>query len=477
MHTRRRLRLFCRLTRDTLAFCVALFLGVLLLVAMRPVLAVNCNTVYDQREQFATFCKNSVSACAANVNYSCGNGQCTYNNTAYPSCWIKYSSSSPQNHTGFKGTCPTGDGPNVDWSTNEQGDNPPTQFCHFGCQLQSKPGPNPCTEVNAPGIYEKGCLIQTTYGGGGDGGRCTETPANPGSENEPPDPKQCDSGNNGTTVCVSPDDGDGNPSSTSSSPQPQICVTVDGGGRVCRPIPPNPAYNGPGCQLGANSALCTGGTDGSEPPHPATPPYPAGQQPDVSGNASAGPAPQISIPWDAYGPAGTDDPGPPNPNGTCRGGAQNVAGTCVCPANTSWNGSNCVGEEGEDGERSAGKGDCIMEPMCSGDQIDCSVVYQTWVTRCALESSIEPPGVNLQSDPLAEIGGPDALFDDGDSEGWLSGLDQSGFLGTTSCPTMEPIDVFGRTLVFEPHWCELDFLGNWLIAAALLIAARILFGD
>lgn len=476
MGNRRRLRLCLCIARDALASVAVLLVALLFLVAVRPAFADNCNTTYSERTQFTTACKNMATSCANNVNYSCGTGQCTYSNVAYPSCWIKYSSAAPPTHTGFNGTCPTGDGPNVDWETDTEGENPPNQFCHFGCQLQAKPGPNPCTIVEGPGIYQKGCLIQTTYGGDGAGGRCTQTPGNPGSENEPPDPKHCESGANGSTVCVSPDDGDGNPSSTSSNPQPQICMTVNGGTRVCRPIPPNPAHQ-PGCSVAGGGALCTGGAGGNpEPPRPPTPPYPAGQQPDMSGETQAGPPPQISIPWDAYGPPGTPDPGPPNPNGACRGGAQNVQGTCVCPANTNWNGSNCVGDEG-DGERSAGKGDCVMEPPCSGDQIDCSVVYQTWVTRCALESSQQAPGVDLTSDPLQQYGGPDALFHDGDSEGWLSGLDQSGFLGTSACPTMEPIQVFDRVITLDPIWCELDFLGNWLIAAALLIAARILFGD
>jgi len=156
-----------------------------------------------------------------------------------------------------------------------------------------------------------------------------------------------------------------------------------------------------------------------------------------------------------------------------------------------YNGSACVSEESGDcppddpnypncdgSGRSAEVGTCGPggAPACSGDEIDCSIVRQTWATRCALLGTEDPDALDLDSDPLAEYGGADAMFTD-DGEIGPGSLDAGGWLSGGSCPSIAPIQVLGTSVSIPSVWCELSWLGSLLVSIAYLIALRIVYGE
>lgn len=60
-------------------------------------------------------------------------------------------------------------------------------------------------------------------------------------------------------------------------------------------------------------------------------------------------------------------------------------------------------EEG-DPRVTTGGGDCKYAPRCQGDQIDCSILYQAWKTRCEAQFP--------DTDHMDDLPDPDHLFDD-----------------------------------------------------------------
>ena len=444
-----------------------------------------CGELHVSREGWIAACAAGPSSwCAGNPSNPAhmASGSCnTYNGDSYPACWCVQGSENNIGNKAFVGECPTGtEGPNIEFN-GEPGDIPP-EHCHNGCLVQTNDGPNPCTYDPVNG---SNCLLSTEYGGG----RCYSGGSDPNVPDggDDPNPENCGNDSEGSEVCVSPDDGDGdNSSSNPDGSQPEICLTV-GSTLICRPIAPNPNA-GSGCDLGTNAALCTNGGNGGPAPLPGSP-YPDGQPPDISGNATSQPGGQTTE-WSAYGVPLPSGSGPPDENGNCPGTGQTVVGgTCRCPPDYAWNGSTCLAppdpgdcdpnvqqcDNGE--EREATDGNCTSGPTCSGDAIDCVHLKQTWYVRCALRGTDDPPFVDLSSDPLGEYGGADALFD---SSGEVFGVgdgDESGLGWGSSCPQVDPIQVLGSSIQIPSVWCETAFFSVFVMLVAYVIAIRIAYGS
>lgn len=393
-----------------------------------------------------------------------------------PACgWWRTSNNLWASTSALGGDCPNGTpGPGVDWE-GAVGETPPTEWCNGGCRVSSEP---PCAQTEVNGMVLRTC--QTTY----TGVFCVS--ANPGDEpTADNDPEDCPPALQIGGKCINlnedgepegGDDGDG-------VPEPVVCL-----GPLCNEVPPHPNH-GPDCATGGPGAVCVGPAGGGSAPAPPSPPYPPNATPAVNTSlqSSAAGASGTNITFHAP-PNGPPDPGE---DGTCEGGATPTgpSGSCVCPVEQYWNGSQCTtGEEEpcdpevetcEDGDgREAETGSCAAAPMCSGDEIDCSVVYQTWATRCALRGDEDPPYIDLDSDPFDSIGGVDTLFEEGEDDEWSPiRLDQSGFLGTAACPTLDPIDVFGHIVTIPPVWCDLDWIRWVVLVLALIISLRIIAGE
>jgi len=468
------------------------------------------------------------SACAANEEYLTGANasswtrtpsSCTISNVPYPSCGRQsVSNSTNRFEYGFIGACPAAGTPGPTYGGNYPSTGSPALTCAGACKTTNSGGLELCLD-NPDGTQY--CTGGTTY----TGDRCIPSAAVPNISNPPPE--TCTPANQIDGDCLTLSDSDSNPLQTPLNGQ--ICI-----GDVCRSLP-GPPLATEGCEHGADSALCNGLPWSVEPgalpgslaweeavPDPNNPPYPASQSPSYSTSVST---PNGPIPVDIFGPAERGNAGPPDANGNCPSGTSNVGGSCLCPVGRNWNGTSCDGSAGppDDGTCPGGaapvNGDCLCPsgqtyngtacvdggeedgvcdeqaqsdpdcegregesgtcgsepPACSGDEIDCSIVFQTWATRCALVGTENAPDIDLDSDPLAQYGGPDAMFETDSAN--PGDLDASGWLGGGSCPTMASINVLGKVVAFEPVWCELYWLGTLLVALAYLIAVRIVYGE
>lgn len=449
--------------------------------------AVVCQSLYSSHSEFIANCRVRAESCANDTDCSfawssCTNAQAT---GTYPSCYT-YEPSEVHGHSGFVGSCQSNgtEGPNIEWTGGSAGKPRPDSMCHSGCQLDVE-SPSPCTSVGPP-INETHCLLNTTYTGqkcfGGSSQPPNEDDTDPA--NDPPSPEECSNSAAGSPLCVGPSDGDGNPSTPSGQDEPQVCIESLGV-QTCRPVPTHPAAS-PGCSMASNGggAVCTGGPGGSPPPPRPPAPYPANQGPDQSGQASSATASgqTVSTPYDAYGPPLDDDAGEPNENGECPGTTTNQGGVCRCPSGELWNGTQCVPggdgddngeEEGED--RTATDGNCVTGPTCSGDQIDCVHLYQSWAVRCALTGTGEPPDISLASNPLTQYGGADALFYEAPSTS-PGTMNESGLGWGAACPELEPIEFRGHSIAIPSVWCDLEWFAGLIMLVAYVIAARIAFG-
>lgn len=421
------------------------------------------------RDEYTTGCDNMVSDPNSMTYWS---GTCTSTAPAgtWPACgraWI--GESSPFFTLGYGGSCEEGAGPNIEFS-GSPGEDAPGLHCNGPCLLET----DYCTSVASGGQQTQVCATSYT------GDLCV--PGSSAPEAEPPE--ECNTGVEVGGECVTVEDGDAAP--TEQPMAPQICI-----GELCRPLPPSPG-SGAGCSEGSAAAICTSAPGGSNPPRPSNPPWPGSQPPAASATARGtdGSATNITM----FGAPRNQDAGAPDGNGQCSGGATPTgpSGSCRCEATPSsyWNGTQCVDgepggscpeddpscEEEGDGDRAAGRGTCGGQPPhCSGDAIDCSVVYQTWVTRCALESTASAPTVDIESPFTSEYtGGRDAFFSDSDEMG-AGDLDYSGF-GGGSCPAAPALSFRGTDITMPEIWCDYGWLGDLTLLVAVFIAGRIIAG-
>ena len=128
----------------------------------------------------------------------------------------------------------------------------------------------------------------------------------------------------------------------------------------------------------------------------------------------------------------------------------------------------------------AGGGDsCSVAPSCSGDQIQCQILYQTWLSRCQVELD---PDIQFDVDPediLTEAGlGPDQPDDFIRTEVDVSDIafDESGFFaGNGTCPPGIQFQFRDTTYTIPLNaWCELSELLSFIIVAlATFVAGRV----
>ena len=482
----RRLAYVVRLMRFPFVFVAYVVASMFVIGCFQRASAVNC-TGYATADLWSAACAASKQAYCSGPTpqYDCKTEACTLGAKTVPGCVgvLKQTPTAYIYAHGFSGTCPTAgtEGPNIE--TLQNGGVAPGSYCNGPCTLS--PAGTTCTGPvtdRATGAVVSGgeCLAQTTYSGS----TCIPSPpGRPDTPNQGGDPEVCTIAGD---PCVRPSDGDGDPGTASAGASsggggggndPTICT-----GNQCVPIPPNPAAAPGGmCNASSGGAVCVGGTSNPTPPNPG-PPYPQDppQAPELTGTATAGPIQnQHSTQYAVYGPPGQPNAGPPDPNGQCPTGTTNTGGVCVCPNNQNWRDGRCLpnGEENGD-ERHAGAGACGQPPTCSGDEIDCAVLQSTWQVSQQLCSEEQAPAIDINSDPLAEYGGADAFFREGDPGSSGPGnLDEGGFgLGACACPRIDPITFRGQTFEIPAPWCDTEWFSWLVMAAAYLIAAKIIFG-
>lgn len=111
--------------------------------------------------------------------------------------------------------------------------------------------------------------------------------------------------------------------------------------------------------------------------------------------------------------------------------------------------------DGEEEEESSVEGgvDCQVAPRCSGDAIQCSILYQVWKGRCEAEKESEEDTVTEAS--VQSGNEPGQLFSDVDLTNDIDGfLNQTGIAGT--CPAPETLILMGTT-VEVPYTAFCDF--------------------
>ena len=109
-------------------------------------------------------------------------------------------------------------------------------------------------------------------------------------------------------------------------------------------------------------------------------------------------------------------------------------------------------DQEDDGESSEvdGGGSCNAAPSCTGDAIQCAILYQSYQTRCAIEEAFDPNDVPGYSGSVEDITAPDE-----DLTSTLDGvLDQVGAAG--SCPAPQVFNL-GGTQIDIPYTFMCDF--------------------
>lgn len=150
--------------------------------------------------------------------------------------------------------------------------------------------------------------------------------------------------------------------------------------------------------------------------------------------------------------------------------------------------TRCAAEAGTTAKTSTGGSDCTAAPVSSGDAIEANIALQTWKTRCAAEALGE--GITAQTELLAgaygadesglgqgtDYTGPDA-WAEAESEEEEVTLDDSGWLSDRSCPEVPDVDVFGETLQFDiTTFCDFLSIGAGLVLVFAQIACMRLIG-
>lgn len=199
-------------------------------------------------------------------------------------------------------------------------------------------------------------------------------------------------------------------------------------------------------------------------------------------------------------------PGMQNVNGTCStppppplcvGGAI-ISGQCVCAPGMSLTNGFCVTPGGTGGGGTGGGGDgqgtdvcalhpnasgcsvhtasggtdCDNPPACDGDPIMCNQLNQSWLERCVFQKEIGKGPTDADLDAAtasaAQVKGSDETIDQ-------SAFDESGWLGGGACPEIPTITVFGQSIHFESHYCDIfSWLGLLVVIAAYMWALKIL---
>lgn len=140
---------------------------------------------------------------------------------------------------------------------------------------------------------------------------------------------------------------------------------------------------------------------------------------------------------------------------------------------------NTGGEENKQPDRNAGGGqNCSSAPTCSGDGINCAILYQTWKSQCAEESDINSAISKIEAEIAADTKyqspwATEEVNDFASEAGNI--LNQSGFLGGGSCPADRNFNsgLVGSITVSYQFLCDFaSTLSGLVLAMAGIVAAR-----
>jgi hypothetical protein len=107
--------------------------------------------------------------------------------------------------------------------------------------------------------------------------------------------------------------------------------------------------------------------------------------------------------------------------------------------------------EGEGEESSvAGGTDCVTAPSCTGDAIQCAILYQQWKSRCSLEGDTDYKDESIFTDGTSSI----AEWTEGTGPGSKITQDLSDLIdfelgAAPACPAPQSVNVLGRSFEFE----------------------------
>lgn len=288
-------------------------------------------------------------------------------------------------------------------------------------------------------------------------------------------------------------------------PEPDVSVTVTycSGPGACSEIhvessgppdspPPEPCPEGSHREGGAcvQSPRCP---DGSSPVGGSCP-APVGNCPDGSrpvngtcpavggGDSGAGcPPGQVDVGGTCFAPC-ADGSAPvagacPAPVGTCPSGATPVNGRCEMgsPCDPATDPNGCSGE----GNNAGGGLTCGAAPYCTGDLALCSIQFQSWKTRCAIEAL--NPSVGPTEGDYGTTYTSGQAWGNGDSDGGDgSTLDASGWLGGGGdCPALPTVTFMDSTFSMDEwlpcstlHILSVLILLGGYVQAAFIIGGR-----
>ncbi|GEM_PF-1997933 len=245
--------------------------------------------------------------------------------------------------------------------------------------------------------------------------------------------------------------------------------------------------SGPDCHLTSlfpDGAVCADGdtlVPGPEPepdPCDATP-IPAGcpgreepgepEEPEEPGDTDSSPGTGGSNPGGGQFPGGGSPGGEGHPGAGEGGGAGEEGQVCGGPNQRPCNVTL--------GDATLPSG-CNQPPTCAGDPVSCGILFTTWRTAC--NGGEQPEWTKVQGDGTEGAGpepehGPvrEAIFDP------TARLDQGGFGGGSSCPSMGTINFkvgsIAHSFNFDslPWWCDLLF---WTRTFNIMLGAFVSVG-
>jgi len=135
---------------------------------------------------------------------------------------------------------------------------------------------------------------------------------------------------------------------------------------------------------------------------------------------------------------------------------------------------------------SSGGGSCDAPPACSGDAIQCNILFQTWSTRCEAQRIADAGGVGGGdgNDPWeGKLGDPGSTdLSPFMSEETVDGsfLDDSGLGLPRSCPDIDTFDLhfFGsvKTIDFGSSFCQgTSWVGSFIVLLGVFVGIMAFF--
>ena len=323
------------------------------------------------------------------------------------------------------------------------------KVCSFGCEYgQTTPAVDTTiTDKNNPSNSIRYGLL---LGGKANGNTCTNPDGRdkPKDETDPPSCLAVGSDSAGTIYHCPKADG-------------SSCTISGRGTKFCQPPPPN--TEGPKVDS-ARQDGASQSTDGNAPPQPPAP------RPGENWQQSSSSSVTNNITNATSNSSTYNNVGTPNANGTpVPGDGSGPGGTGQQSGSGSGSGSGTGTGEGTDmgptNSLLTGIKDAITETFATDAQFEAEVAALLGKGEQAPEE-VEP------DDPLAgskEVRG----------SGWfMDQLDNSGFLGGGSCPTLQSVSVGTATIAIElgPICQLLSAISGLVVAVAYLIAFRIMAG-